>query len=120
MYGKSCETEGSKDLNRKPNSLFRSIIEAVERDDGQTRLLDHPGSVDILSKRASFREKIYSLFGLSFLSALEPDNQRDGQVQLFSSLDDTLSNVVASHDTYEDNEKPFRYHNSKGSYLRKC
>lgn len=37
--------------------------------------------------------------GLSLLGTLQSDNQRDLELKLLGSLDDTLGNDVASHDT---------------------
>lgn len=38
-------------------------------------------------------------FGLRLLSALQTDDKRDAHVELLCSLDDTLRNVIAAHDT---------------------
>lgn len=46
--------------------------------------------------------KANELFSLSLLRALQPHNQGNGHLELFRSLDDTLGNVVAAHDTTKD------------------
>lgn len=37
--------------------------------------------------------------GLRLLSAFQTDDKRDAHVQLLCSLDDTLCDVIAAHDT---------------------
>lgn len=45
---------------------------------------------------------VLSLFGLLLLGALETDNQGNGHRQFLRGLDNTLSNVIATHDAAED------------------
>lgn len=62
----------------------------------ETGLLDHP--VRHVSKRC-LRYRVYLRLGLSLLRTLQTNDKWDAHVELLSSLDDALSNVIASHDT---------------------
>ena len=39
----------------------------------------------------------YLLFGFSFLGTLQPDHKWDGEIELLGRLDDTLGDIIASH-----------------------
>lgn len=45
------------------------------------------------------------LFGFCLFVALQSDDKRYTQLKLLCGFDDTLSNVIAPHDTTEDVEK---------------
>lgn len=50
----------------------------------------------------------YSLFRFHFLVALETDYERYAELELLSGFDDTLRDIVATHDTFSN----FRSHST--------
>ncbi len=69
----------------------------------KTGLLDHANGQKIaLARKVGFQKDINVRLGLSLFGALQPYDERNVHLKLFSGLDDTLSDVVATHDTTED------------------
>lgn len=69
----------------------------------ETGLLDHANGQKIaLARKVKFRKDMNVRLSLSLFGALQPYDERDVHLELLSSLDDTLSDVVATHDTTED------------------
>lgn len=84
-----------------------SIVQAIESDDFQTGLADHPESW-CQSGRGSFLDRIKNgtlLFRFGFFGPFETDDQGNRQGKFFGRLDDAFGDVVTTHDAAKDVNK---------------
>ena len=82
---------------------MRSLVEVIERNNLEARCADHPADGRTVSwGLGGYKWTVYLLLRLGLLGALQPDDEGDSEGKLLRSIDDTLSDVIATHDTTED------------------
>ena len=82
-------------------SFLGSYVEVVKGYDFETRFLDHPRQ-RISRARAVNDKNGHVLLCFCLFCALESNDQWDGEVELFGGANNTLSNVITSHNASKD------------------